>query len=58
MKMKPVEVKSSTYIHNNVENNNKNPKFEVGYHERISKSKTISAKGYTPNWSGDVFWLK
>ena len=52
MKMKPVEVKSSTYIHN------KNPKFEVGYHERISKSKTISAKGYTPNWSGDVFWLK
>ena len=35
--MKPVDVKSSTYIDFGVENNDKYPKFEVGDHVRISK---------------------
>ena len=29
--------------------NDKDPKFKVGDHERISKYKNIFAKGYTPN---------
>ena len=35
----------------------KNPKFKVGDSVRISKYKNIFAKGYTPNWSEEVFIL-
>ena len=35
--------------------NDKNPKFKVVYHVRISKYKKIFAKRYTPNWSEEVF---
>ena len=38
--------------------NDKDPKFKVGDHERISKYKNIFAKGYTPNWSDEVFVIK
>ena len=51
IKMKPVYVKDNTYIDFKKEINNKNPKFKVGDHVRISKYKNIFAKGYTPNWS-------
>ena len=37
IKMKPVDVKSSTYIDFNKENNKENPKFEVGVDVRIGK---------------------
>ena len=30
---------------------NKDPRFKVGDHVRISKYKNICAKGYSPNWS-------
>ena len=33
----------------------KNPKFKIGEPVRISKYKKIFAKGYTPNWSEEVF---
>ena len=33
----------------------KDPKFKVGHHVRSSKNKNIFAKGYTPNWSEEVF---
>ena len=33
----------------------KDPKFKVGDNVRISKYKNIFAKGYTPNWSEEVF---
>ena len=33
----------------------KNPKFKVGDHVRVSKYKDIFAKGYTPNWSEELF---
>ena len=39
--MKPVDVNSSTYIDFNVENNDEDPKFEVGDHVRVSKYKNI-----------------
>ena len=37
IKMKPVNVKSSTYIEYDVEHNDKDPKFKVGNYVRISK---------------------
>ena len=54
-KMKPVDVKSSTYINFSKENNKEGPKFKVGVLVRISKYKNIFAKGYVPNWSEEVF---
>ena len=55
IKMKPVEVKDNTYVDSKKEVNDKDPKFKVGDHVRISKYKNIFAKGYTPNWSEEVF---
>ena len=43
------------YVDSKKEVNNEDPKFKVGDHVRISKYKNISAKGYTPNWSEEVF---
>ena len=56
--MKPVDVKDDTYIDSNKDVNDKDPKFKVGDHVGISKYKNIFAKGYTPNWSEEVFVIK
>ena len=56
--IKPVDVKDNTYIDFKKEVNDKDPKFKVGDHVRISKYKNIFAKGYTPNWSEEVFIIK
>ena len=54
--MKPIEVTDNYYAEDNEDPSNKeNPKFKVGGNVRISKYKNIFAKGYTPNWSGEVF---
>ena len=58
--MKPIDVKDNTYadsmeLHSKKEVNDKDPKFKVGGHVRISKYKNIFAKGYTANWSEEVF---
>ena len=58
IKMKPVDVKDNTYIDFKKEVNDKDPKFKVGDHVRISKYKNIFAKGYTPNWSEEIFVIK
>ena len=58
IEMKPVNVKSGNYLEHNVDSNDKDPKFQVGDHVRISKYKDIFAKGYTPNWSENVFVIK
>ena len=42
----------------NEESNEKDPKFKVGDHVRISKYKNIFAKVYAPNWSEDIFVVK
>ena len=55
--MKPVDVKSNTYIDSNKENN-KDPKCKIGDIVRISKFKNIFAKGYTANWWEEVFVIK
>ena len=56
--MKPIDVKDNTHINTGKEINNKDPKFKVGDRVRISKYKTIFAKGYMPNWSEEVFVIK
>ena len=58
IKMKPVDVKDNTYIDFKKEVNDRDPKFKVGDHVRISKYKNIIAKGYTPNWSEEIFVIK
>ena len=55
IKMKPADVKSNTCIQSSKEINDRDLKFETGDIVKISKSKNISAKGYTPNWSEEVF---
>ena len=56
--MKPIDVKDNTYIDFGKEVNDNDPKFKVGDHVRISKYKNIFAKGYTPNWSEEIFVIK
>ena len=53
--MKPINVTSDSYAEYSEDSNKKDPKFIVGDHVRISKYKNIFAKGYTPNWSEEVF---
>ena len=58
MKLKPIDVKSSTFIDYEVGNHDKDPKLKVGDHVRISKYENIFGLGYTPNWSERVFVIK
>ena len=58
IKMKPADFKDNTYINADKEINNKDPKFKVGDHVRISKYKKIFTKGYMPNWNEEVFVIK
>ena len=51
IKMKPIDVKDNTYINTSKEINNKDPKFKVGDHVRISIRNR-------PNWSEEVFVIK
>ena len=56
--MKSVDVKSRKYIESSKEINNKNSKYKVGDIARISKYKNIFAKGYSQNWSEEVFVIE
>ena len=58
IKMKPIDVKDNKYINIGEEINDKDPRFKVGDHVRISKYKNIFAKDYTPNWSEEIFVIK
>ena len=49
--VKPVDVKDNTFIDFKKEVNDKDSKYKVGDHVRISKYKNIFANVYTPNWS-------
>ena len=56
IKMKPIDVRDNNnkrvYID---EHNEKRSTFKVGAGVTISKFKNIFAKGYTPNWSKEIF---
>ena len=58
IKVKPVVVKSNTYIDPSKGINNKDPIFKIGDIVTISKYENILVKGYTPNWSAEVFVIK
>lgn len=63
IKMAPNEVDSSNekYLLDTVYSNLKvfkKPKFEVGDNVRISKYKHTFEKGYTPNWTTEIFRVK
>ena len=46
--MKHINVKPDSYAGYSVESNEKDSKFKVGDHVRISKYQDFFAKGYTP----------
>ena len=56
--MKPIDVKSRTYIDSSKRVNDEDPKFKIGDIVGTSTYKIISAKGYVPNWSEKVFVIK
>ena len=56
--MKPIGVRNDSFGDYNEETNERDPKFKVGDHVRISKYKNIFAKGYAPNWSDEIFVVK
>ena len=53
--MKPKDVKSDDKAVYVEESNEKSARFSIGDRVRISKFKNIFAKGYTPNWSKEIF---
>ena len=56
--MKPIDVEDGSFAEYNEESNEKDAKFKVGGHVRISKFKNVFAKGYTPNWSDESFIVR
>ena len=56
--MKPIDVEDNSFAEYNEESNEKDPKFKVGDHVRISKFKNVFAKRYTSNWSEEIFVVK
>ena len=55
IKIKPVDVKSRTYFSFCLKKIEKDSKFKIGDHIRISTYKSFFAKCYVPNWSN---WKK
>ena len=58
IKMRPVDVSSSTYIDFNNKNNTKDLKFKVGDNIKILEHKITFAKDYVPNWSEEILVLQ
>ena len=55
IEMKPIDVTNDSYAENNENFNERDSKFKIDDNVRISKYKNILDKGYTPNWSEEVF---
>ena len=58
IKMKPIHAVDGSFAEYNEKSNEKGFKFEIGDYVRISKYKNIFAKGYTHNWSEEIFVVK
>ena len=54
IKMKPKDVRDNKRVYID-EHNEKDGRFKVGDRVRISKFENIFAKGYSPNWSKEIF---
>ena len=55
IKIKPIDVTNDSHVEYNENSNKRNPKFKIDDLVRISKYGKNFAKGYTPNWSEEVF---
>ena len=55
IKIKPIDVGDNNKRVHIDEHNEKDSRFKVGDRVRISRYKNIFAKGYTPNWSKEIF---
>ena len=53
--MKPKDVGRDNFTEYVEEFNKKDPKFKLNDRVRISKWKNVFAKGYTSNWSKEIF---
>ena len=53
--MKSIDAMSDSYAEYNEISNKKDPKFKVDDYVRVLKYQNIIAKGYTPNWSEEIF---
>ena len=58
IKVKPKDVKDDSFVKYSEELNKKDSEFKVSDHVRISKYKNVFAKGYTSNWSEEIFVIK
>ena len=50
-----MDVTSDSYVEYNEDFNEEDPRFKADDHVRISKYKNSFARGYTQNWSEEVF---
>ena len=55
IKIKPTDLTYDSYAEYNEDCNKKDIKFKVGDRVRISKYQNTFAKGYTQNWSEEIF---
>ena len=55
IKIKPIDITCDFYAEYNEDSNEEDPKFKIDDYVRIWKYKNIFAKGYTQNWSEEVF---
>ena len=58
IRMKPIDVKDNAYIDFDEEVNDKDPKFKVSDHVRVSKYKNIYAKAILQFGLKKFLWLK
>ena len=56
--MKPIDVGDDSFAEYDEKSNEKDTKFKVGNHVRISQYKNVFAKEYAPNWSEEIFVVK
>ena len=56
--MKPVDVKNNTYVDFGEESSNKDSNLKLVFMLEFKKNKNIYAKGYTSDWSGEIFVIK
>ena len=58
IKKKPVDVKSNTCFDSDKKNNERDNKFKVGDHVKISKYQKKNAIDYVSNWPEEVIVIK
>ena len=58
IKIKPIDIKSSSYTEYNVDFSGKDSKFKIKNRIRVSKYKSTFSKRYSCNWSEKVFIIR